>query len=123
MRKPLPRRLVFQKHVVKRIKFDELRIRNPGGEDVSFRDRHYVIAAGVYYEGRSRHLSQQVGHFYVRPRLEQPRGDLRRCRLAAEIVEPAELLVGSTRNESRCKYLTERRIITAPPETHEIDHC
>ena len=108
--------------MVLRIKLDELRARNSGGENVSFRNRNDVVVARVQHQRRRPHLSEQLRDVDHRPRLEQSRGDLRRRGLAAEIVEPADLFVGRARDEPRSEDLTEGRIITAPSETSEIDH-
>src|SRR5215468_7492780 len=116
-----PGRFGLKEDVVLRVELDELGARDSGGEDVPFCNRDDDVVARVQHQGRRRPLPEQRHDVNHSPRLNKSSRHLRRSCLAAEIVEPANLFIGSPGNEPRGEYLAKGGIIIAPSETGHLD--
>src|SRR5687767_7910598 len=89
---------------------------------MTFDNRNHIVVARVQNESRRADCPEQRRDIDVCARFEQPRSRLGRGRLAAELVEPADLLVARAGNEARSKHLAEYGIVAAPAEADEFDH-
>src|SRR5437773_3673090 len=75
----------------------------------------------MQHESRYVDLVEQVDDVDVSAILEKRRCDLRRRRLPHQIVEPLDLLLGASRNESRSEHLPKCRIVFRPSDACQVD--
>ena len=117
----LPGRLALEQDVVLRVQLDELGAGDARRELPPRRDRHGRVFTGVEDERRRAHLLDELRDVHRAARPQQIRGDRRRARPPAELVEPVHLLARRARNEARGEDLPEGRVVPPPPDGGELD--
>src|SRR5260370_16635027 len=66
-------------------------------------------------------LVEQIDDIDVSASLENRRRDLRRRGFPRQIIEPLDLLLGASGNESRREYLAKRGVVFRPTDAHQVD--
>src|SRR5262245_55773743 len=113
---------MLEQDVVARVELDELRAWDARRQQPPLLERDRVVATRVQDKRRTANLAEPVLDVHVRSRSQHVGRRLWRRRLATELVEPAHLIVGAFRNESRRKELTEYGVLAIPSKADKVDH-
>src|SRR5262249_19328406 len=77
----------------------------------------------VDYERRHLEASSAFAHVVLHKRLQHCNNVLRRCGRALEVCEQPPCITRRIWDEHAGEELPERRLIAAPSQSHQIQHC